>query len=218
MDLVRKLKRRARYALNLGKRVAGSEPRAEALDLFLSNAAEMTAPRVLELGTRRSFPELSNRHDSWVPNASEFVGTDIQRDLDVDTVADVHQLSEVFGAESFDIIISCSTFEHFKYPHVAAHQVMKTLKVGGILYLQTHHSYPLHAAPYDYFRFSTEALATLFGTCMGFEVIKTEYQFPVRLFAREDPELRYFTDYLNTQLYGRKTAATPKEYVYEYGA
>ena len=122
------------------------------------------------------------------------------------------------ATESFDAIISCSSFEHFKYPQLAAHEIMKTLKIGGILFIQTHHSYPLHAAPYDYFRFSTDALAALFGTKMGFEVIKTDYQFPVRLHARQDRELRYFPAYLNSQLYGVKNEATPADYIYEYDA
>lgn len=204
--------------LTMGQRAVGAVPKADSLERFLTHAAEMNGPRVLELGTRRTYAERSTRHDDWIPNASEFIGTDLEMDIDVDAAADVHKLSEAFGTESFDVIISCSSFEHFKYPQLAAHEIMKTLKIGGILFIQTHHSYPLHAAPYDYFRFSTEALAALFGTKMGFEVLKTDYQFPVRLHARQDHELRYFPAYLNSQLYGVKKAATPVEYIYEYDA
>lgn len=91
-------------------------PKADSLERFLARAAAMEAPRVPELGTRRSYAERSTRHDAWVPNASEFIGTDLEMDVDVDAAADVHRLSETFGAESFDIIISCSFFEHFIYP------------------------------------------------------------------------------------------------------
>jgi SAM-dependent methyltransferase len=136
-------------------------------------------------------------------------------DEDVDAAADVHRLSSTFGEESFDIIISCSSFEHFKYPQLAAHEIMRTLRVNGLLFIQTHHSYPLHACPYDYFRFSTDALESLFGTKMGFEVVKADYQFPVRLNAAQDRELCFFPAYLNSQLFGIKRSATPAEYIYE---
>jgi hypothetical protein len=176
----------------------------------------MDQPRVLELGTKRSFSERSTRHDSWIPHASEFIGSDLENAEDVDLIADVHRLSETVGVESFDVFISCSSFEHFKYPQLAAHQIMKTLKVGGLLFIQTHQSYPIHSSPYDYFRFSREALSALFGTKMGFNVIATDYEFPVRLKAREKRGCQLYAAYLNSRLFGRKTAKTPEEYIYEY--
>jgi SAM-dependent methyltransferase len=218
VDLIRKFKRRVRFALTAAQHSVNAAPKAESLEQFLAKAGEMNAPRILELGTKRSFAERSTRHDEWVPNASEFIGTDLEMDVDVDAMADVHKLSSFFGEESFDAIISCSSFEHFKYPQLAAHEIMRTLRIGGLLFIQTHHSYPLHAAPYDYYRFSTDALAALFGTRMGFEVIKTDYQFPVRLFADQDKELKFMPDYLNTQLFGIKRSATPAEYTYELDA
>ena len=209
VNLIRMLKRRARYLLTMAQRNVGSAEHADSLGQFLTRAAEMEKPRVLELGTKRSYAERSTRHDSWVPNASEFIGSDVEEAVDVDAIADVHKLSQAFGDESFDIILSCSSFEHFKYPLLAAHEVMKTLKIGGLLFIQTHQSYPLHSAPYDYFRFSRDAITALFGTQMGFNVITTDYQFPVRLHARQDREIRFFPAFLNVQLFGEKTAATP---------
>lgn len=214
--LIRKLKLRARYFLTAAQRNVGTAPTADSLDQFLARAAKLTNPRVLELGTKRSFNERPTRHDAWVPHASEFIGSDIEEAVDVDAVADVHRLSEAFGTESFDIIISCSSFEHFKYPQLAAHQIMKTLKTGGLLFIQTHQSFPLHSSPYDYFRFSEEALRALFGTKMGFTVVATDYQFPVKLMARQDGEIRFLPAFLNVQLFGEKIAETPAEYIYEY--
>ena len=74
----------------------------------------------------------------------------------------------------------------------------------------------MHAFPYDFFRFSREALACLFGTKMGFEVIATDYDFPAKIQADESPEQRNADAYLNVNLVGRKVAATPAEYVYEF--
>lgn len=185
------------------------------LNRFLEHCRTMNKPRVLELGTKRSIANRSTRHDAWIPNAGEYLGTDIEAGVDVQVVADAHRLCQVVGEEQFDVIISCSTFEHLKYPHLAAHQLMKALKVGGILYIQTHQSFPLHAYPYDYFRFSREAMEGLFGTQMGFRVIASGYSVPLSLYS---PELldRDAPAFAIVHLCGEKTSKTPDEYIYEF--
>ncbi len=182
---------------------------------FLARCQTIVLPRVLELGTKRSLASRSTRHDAWIPHAREYLGTDIETGPDVDLIADVHELTRVTGEERFDIIISASTFEHFKYPHLAAHEVMKALRVGGVLYVQTHQSFPLHAYPHDHFRFSREALSGLFGTRMGFRVLMTDYIFRARLYSPREPILADLPAYLNVSLFGEKTDKTPATYVYE---
>jgi SAM-dependent methyltransferase len=186
------------------------------LDAFITRCRSMNKPRVLELGTKRSVPDRSTKHAEWVPTASEFLGTDLEPGIDVDFTADVHQLSAVVGHNQFDIIISCSSFEHFKYPHVAAHEVMKVLRMGGLLFIQTHQTFPLHGYPFDYFRFSREALSGLFGTRMGFRVISTDYEFPAVILSERDPLLKDLEAYLNVRLFGEKTGDTPDEYIFDF--
>jgi len=183
---------------------------------FLARCQAMYKPRVLELGTKRSIPDRSTRRDAWIPNAGEYLGSDIEDGIDVDVVADVHRLTEVVGEKQFDVIISCSTFEHLKYPHLAAHQIMKALKIGGVLFIQTHQTCPLHAYPYDYFRFSREALAGLFGTKMGFRVIATDYEFPARIYAPHDPDGYKWPAFLGVRLFGEKIDETPQDYAFEF--
>jgi SAM-dependent methyltransferase len=183
---------------------------------FLARAAKIPAPRVLELGTKRLYENVKTRHDEWIPHAAEFLGTDIAEGVDVDIIADVHRLSGTTGAERFDVIISCSSFEHFKYPHLAAHEIMKALKIGGLLFIQTHQTYPVHGAPHDYFRFSREALSGLFGTGMGFRVIETDYEFPANIDSPGVASIAAEPAFVNSRLLGEKTAKTPAEYIYEY--
>jgi SAM-dependent methyltransferase len=182
----------------------------------MTRALAMSAPRILELGTKQSTPGRSTRHTSWFPNTSEYLGTDIEEGPDVDFVADVHRLTRVTGCEQFDIILSEAGFEHFKYPHLAAHEVMKALRVGGILFIQTHQTFPIHAVPHDYFRFSREALAGLFGRQMGFNVIATAYASPAAIYSRVDPPGFKAPAFLHVQLLGEKVAHTPEHYVFEY--
>jgi hypothetical protein len=193
------------------------------LDQFYIACKSIQTPHVLELGTSRSIAERSTLHKDWVPHASQYLGTDIAPGADVDIVADVHRLTQITGEEKFDAIISCSTFEHLKYPHLAAHEIMKSMRVGGLLFIQTHQSFPLHAYPYDYFRFSREAMAGLFGSKNGFQVIATAYEFPSHIFAGRDHQghpipTQHMRSFLNVCLFGKKVEKTPAEYVYEYDA
>jgi SAM-dependent methyltransferase len=205
---------RRRLAL-LGVPRSTAEASSDLEARFMARCRELPAPSVLELGTKQSVPGRSTMHRDWVPHASEFLGTDIEGGPDVDVVADAHRLSEVVGEERFDVILSCSTFEHLRYPTLAAHEVMRALRVGGLLYVQTHQSYPLHGYPSDYFRFSQDALASLFGTTMGLDVVATNYDFPIRLHSRRVPDLQLAPAFLNTTLWGEKRAPTPDEYQYE---
>jgi hypothetical protein len=191
------------------------EPSSDLEQRFISRCGELASPTVLELGSLQSVPGRSTLHRDWVPHASEFLGTDIEDGPDVDIVADLHRLTDVVGIERFDVILSCSTFEHLKYPTLAAHQLMKALKVGGLLYVQTHQSFPLHGYPNDYFRFSQDALASLFGTQMGFAVVATKYEFPARLYSRRMDGAQHMPAFLNTVLWGEKRAPTPDAYRYE---
>lgn len=213
--LMHAVERVRRWLALAGSPRSDAEATSDLEQRFIARCRELPSPTVLELGTKRSKPERSTMHRDWVPHASEFLGTDLEEGPDVDIVADVHRLSEVVGRERFDVILSCSTFEHLKYPTLAAHEVMKALKVGGLMYVQTVQSFPLHGYPSDYFRFSREALASLFGTQMGVDVVATNYDFPVRLYARRVPGLQLHPGFLNSTIWGEKRAPTPEEYRYE---
>lgn len=183
---------------------------------FMSMARAIPSPRVLELGTRRSRPNLSTRHDHLFPHAKEHIGTDIAAGIDVDVLADIHRLSQFVGENSFDIVFSDAAFEHFKYPHLAAWEIMKTLRVGGLVFIQTHQTFPIHGVPYDYNRFSKEALASLFGSAMGFKVHATCYGSPAAIYSRLDPTSHKVQSFLHVQVFAEKVAETPGEYIYEY--
>lgn len=216
MSIPRKIAKRLALKLSAYSAAGHAQEPNLLLENFKQCAAQMQSPSVMELGVRRLYPDVKTMHDEWIPNAGEFLGSDIENGLDVDIVADVHTLSKTVGEERFDIIISCSSFEHFKYPHLAAHEIMKSLKIGGLLFIQTHQTYPVHGAPYDYFRFSREALAGLFGTQMGFNVIDTVYEFPAQIYTPQVPNTGGEAAFINTCLLGAKTGKTPLDYIYEF--
>ncbi|MES9853767.1 MAG: methyltransferase domain-containing protein [Candidatus Thiodiazotropha sp. L084R] len=177
---------------------------SKCLELFFKESEKISSPHVLELGTRRSKPNRSTLHKNWVPHASRYVGTDFVDGDDVDVVADIHTLSKTLGENAFDIIISCSTFEHVQYPWLAAEEISRTLTVGGLIAIQTHHAFPLHAYPNDYWRFSTEALETLFCENLGFEIIGASYDFKSHIFSWRLPWLARHKCFLNSYIVAKK--------------
>jgi Methyltransferase domain len=184
--------------------------------LFMERVSKINKPVILELGTRRSIPDRSTRHEHLFPGAGKYIGTDIQAGIDVDVIADIHRLSQKIPENSIDIVFTDAGFEHFKYPHLAAWEIMKVLRVGGLVFVQTHQTFPIHAVPYDYCRFSREALASLFGQQMGCQVHATCYASPAAIYSRVDPMGHTAPAFLHVSLFAEKVAPTPKEYIYEY--
>jgi SAM-dependent methyltransferase len=62
---------------------------------------------------------------------------------------------------SCDLVVSMQVFEHLKYPQVAMKEVRRILKDDGTFVVSFPFCYPLHAAPYDYFRYTNFGFITL---------------------------------------------------------
>jgi SAM-dependent methyltransferase len=191
-------------------------PGEQAFPPFLAHARRLPSPLVLELGVRQAIPGRSTRHDSLFPHATRVVGTDLEPGSDVDLVADVHRLTEFTGCEAFDIIFTESGFEHFKYPQLAAHEIMKALRPGGIVFVQTNQTFPIHAVPYDYFRFSKDALASLFTASMGMRLHAVEYASPAAIYSRVEQSTQNWPAWLHVNLYAEKVTPTPDHWIYDY--
>jgi hypothetical protein len=184
------------------------------LERFIARAMALPHPRVLELGTRQSVEGRSTMHKEWIPTAGSWIGVDFEPGADVDVIADVHRLSQIVGAESADCIIHCSLMEHIRYPQLAAHEIMKTLKVGGLMFCQTHFAWPLHGFPQDFHRFTREALESLFPPGMGMQC-ESMYEFPCSICSEREPATSLGTAYLNSCIWGTKVARTPDQWVYD---
>lgn len=116
--------------------------------------------RVLELGTRKWGTD-STHHKHLFPADTDYVMSDYMDGDDVDVVSDAHDLKE-FDSGSFDCVFSASTFEHIQFPWIAATAIARVLKPGGLLFVQTHQTFPIHGYPHDYTRWSDAGLRSLF--------------------------------------------------------
>ena len=144
---------------------------------YLYEIGNKSGMRVLELGSREVTAE-SNARNEFAK--AEYVGFDFYPGNNVDIVGDAHKLSSYFGEqEKFDIIYSSACFEHFAMPWVVATEISKLLKVGGIVFIETHFSYSSHERPWHFFQFSDMALRVLFSEALGFECIEAGLSNPI---------------------------------------
>lgn len=122
--------------------------------------------RVLALGSN-SPPEYFREI-----RARELIQIDIKKFEFVDMVVDAEILSEHFEEASFDLVLSTSMLEHTPRPDSVFCEVNKVLKPGGLFFVEVPWIYPLHAEPYDYWRFSMYGLESL-ASRSGFDVLST---------------------------------------------
>jgi hypothetical protein len=133
--------------------------------------------RVLEIGARARSGV--TRRELFQPSL-EYLGFDISPGPNVDVVGDAHHLSR-FVAGKFDAAFSISTFEHLLMPWKVVLELNKVLHIGGLVYSQSHQAWPLHDAPWDFWRFSQESWHGLYNSHTGFEVIKVKHAEPAFL-------------------------------------
>lgn len=61
----------------------------------------------------------------------------------------------------YDIIVCTQVLEHLANPQTVFSEFARILKPGGRLYLTTNFLFPVHGAPYDFFRFTNFGLFSL---------------------------------------------------------
>lgn len=142
----------------------------------LESAGNRPGIKILEIGSREVTGK-SNARKRFA--AAHYVGFDYYPGENVDVVGDAHRVSHYFGQEEFDIIYSSAVFEHFAMPWVVATEIAKILKVGGIVFVETHFSYSSHERPWHFFQFSDMALKSLFSPALGFECIEAGVSNPI---------------------------------------
>jgi len=157
---------------------------------YLTNVGNHPGIRILEIGSREVTGK-SDVHERF--SNAEYVGFDYYPGPNVDVVGDAHKLSQYFGDDKFDIIYSSAVFEHFAMPWLVAEEIAKLLKIGGIIFVETHFSFSSHERPWHFFQFSDMALRVLFSPALGIECIEAGASNPIvgRFSALADDYLKY---------------------------
>jgi len=154
----------------------------------VSTASENSS--LIELGSRvRSGISYKSRF----PTISKYTGVDLVAGDGVDVIADLHVLSQTVKSQ-YDFAFSVSVFEHLLMPWVAAVELNSVLVEGGMAYIQSHPSWPLHDEPWDFFRFSKDAWHGIFSALTGFEVLDTAYGLEATIVPVSTLETEYDLD------------------------
>lgn len=144
---------------------------------YLIELGNKPGMRILEIGSREVTGQSKAREGF---SEAEYIGFDFYPGKNVDVIGDAHKLASYFKEEEkFDLIYSSACFEHFAMPWVVATEIAKLLKVGGLVFVETHFSYNSHERPWHFFQFSDMALRSLFSDALGFECIEAGMSNPM---------------------------------------
>ncbi len=78
---------------------------------------------------------------------------------------------------SYDFIFSFDVFEHINKPWLAASEIQRILKPGGVTVHSTLFAWRYHPCPIDYWRYTAEGLKSLFE---GLECLTSEFDYTER--------------------------------------
>lgn len=126
---------------------------------------EVELRRVLEVGSFDVNGSIRPFVEIFSPG--EYIGVDIAAGRGVDIVCDVKDLTDRFGAASFDIVISTELVEHVRDWRTAMHQIKAVCKPGGIILITTRSAgFPYHGHPFDFWRYEPEDMEHIFDDCI----------------------------------------------------
>ena len=155
------------------------------LAFLIEKVKEIENPQILELGSRAVTKE-SLRDMLELNFPHKYIGFDIHEGPNVDIVGDAHELGALFLKEQFDVVMSKAVFEHLAMPWKVVLEINKILKQGGLLFINTLQTFPLHEKPWDFWRFSDEAWKVLLNKWTGFEIIHANMEFPCTVVPKMD--------------------------------
>lgn len=117
------------------------------------------AEPLVELGARAAEGQEDVADLRGIFGAGEHIGCDIQEGPGVDRIEDVHELS--FDDDSVGTIICLETLEHVADPLRAVQEMHRVLRPGGVLAISSLMFFPIHAHPWDFWRFTPEGFERL---------------------------------------------------------
>lgn len=129
---------------------------------FVQDCVEQLPLRgpVVEIGSRPAESQEDIAFLRDLVGITPYVGCDIQRGSNVDVVTDIHRLP--FRDESVGTVLCVEVLEHVHDPLRAVEEIHRVLVPGGIAVLTSVMFMPVHAHPWDFWRFTPEGFAQLF--------------------------------------------------------
>lgn len=118
-------------------------------------------------------------------------GIDIRAGKDVDEVLDACNLLEKYGPESWDHVVSSSTFEHVEFWEPALKNAWGVLKTGGTFLFEVPTvGKGYHSHPKDYWRWNISLLSQIFKD-QDIIVLSETWEHGVGCICRKVTDLNY---------------------------
>lgn len=133
----------------------------EHIEGFAAEAATslpFTSP-IIEIGARPAAGQEDGLNLRQYFPGQEYIGCDIQAGPRVDRIEDVHHLT--FADGSVGGVIALDTLEHVADPRRAVEEVWRVLRPGGVVVISSVMFFPIHAHPWDFWRFTPEGFKQL---------------------------------------------------------
>jgi SAM-dependent methyltransferase len=139
--------------------------------VFVEDVAEQfpVAEPIVEIGARPAEGQESSAFLRDLFPGTDYIGCDIQEGPNVDQIEDIHGLS--FDDDSVGTVICVEVLEHVHDPIRAVQEIHRVLKPGGVAVLTSVMFMPIHAHPWDFWRFTPEGFGLLlqpFKTSVAF--------------------------------------------------
>lgn len=168
------------------------------------SSARVAGKDVLEVGSfYGSGPSLRPYVEAHRP--ATYLGVDIQTGPGVDRICRVEELRQQFGSQAFDAVIATELVEHVRDWREAIRNLKAVLRLGGALILTTRSvGYPYHGAPFDFWRYGIEDMASIFAD-MNVLSIESDPSMPGVFVAVEKEHDRSFANLDRVQLYAVAT-------------
>lgn len=149
------------------------------LEFFIEEAKkeEFHGKRVLEIGSKYVNGSVRPFVEKYLL-PKEYIGIDIEPGKYVDMVVSADEIVNIFGLESFDVVISCEVLEHVKNWKLVVQNMKEVLSPGGYMYITTRSiGFPFHEYPHDFWRYEIDDMKNIFSY---FEIIslRKDHQAP----------------------------------------
>ena len=127
--------------------------------------AEIRGKTVLEVGARAvQGPELMIR--PWIERfkPASYLGVDIASGSGVDEICNAETLSDRFGNDAFDVVISTELLEHVRDWKTVITNLKRVVRPGGVIFITTRsYGVRFHGYPSDYWRFEMNDMKAIFS-------------------------------------------------------
>ena len=132
---------------------------------------EIKGKRIIEVGACDVNGSLRPIIESW-GSPAQYIGVDIEKGPGVDVVCNAENIIDVFGMNSFDIVIATELLEHIHNWRKVISNIKNVCKTSGTILITTRSKgFKYHGYPYDFWRYELDDLQEIFS---DYEIVALE--------------------------------------------